>query len=254
MTSSSVDSLNAFRHWGRHQAEKFKAAVAFLESEDHLGDKGIGTCFHVGDGIFVTARHVIEGRSNISIGFDTAYPPHEATTIIDGPHFHPNPGVDVACFRANYCPRTYITLGGHLDDFMAHHDFLLYRVLIMGFPPIPLARAPFLVATVGEVNAVVDLCIGRHPRFIVSSMARGGFSGGPAIIAYDELNEDAGSAALGLVTESLVANSSTVENGYLSVLTVEPIFVCLENAGYSLPDQTSFMSLNMEREPEEGES
>ena len=40
---------------------------------DGFGDVGIGTCFHVGDGIFLTARHVLENRTNIKIDFDDNY-------------------------------------------------------------------------------------------------------------------------------------------------------------------------------------
>lgn len=99
----------------------------------------------------------------------------------------------------------------------------------MGYPPIPMSTRPFLFATVGEVNALVDLYGGTtHPHFLVSSMARGGLSGAPALIAYDELNQEGGTAALGLVTESLVQSDHAVESGYMAVLTVEPIYTCLD--------------------------
>ncbi|NMG48992.1 hypothetical protein GO613_12860 [Azoarcus communis] len=259
--SFDTTALNAYRYWARQQFSTFKSCVAYIESEDVSGDKSIGTCFHVGDGVFVTARHVVDGRKNFIIGFDNGVTPrsvfgislgHEVMAgqiqIIDGPHFHNNREIDVACFKVNCVPEVKVRLGGHLDDFMTNHEFLLYRVLIIGFPPIPLADRPVLVATVGEVNAQVDLYVGKHPRFIVSSMARGGFSGGPALIAYDELNADSGTAVLGLVTEALVSNASSPEVGYLAVLTVEPIYECLESAGYSISDQDSLMSLYMERE------
>ena len=43
-------------------------------------------------------------------------------------------------------------------------------------------------------------------------MARGGFSGAPVLVAYDEQNEDGGTAALGLVTESLSENDKALTN------------------------------------------
>jgi hypothetical protein len=101
----------------------------------------------------------------------------------------------------------------------------------MGYPPIPMADRALLFATVGEVNALVDLYGShKHPHFIVSSMGRGGLSGAPALIAYNELSDD-GTAALGLVTESLILQNWSIESGYLAVLTVEPIYVCLEHHG-----------------------
>lgn len=33
-------------------------AVAYVAVVDSKGDEGIGSCFHIGNGIFVTARHV----------------------------------------------------------------------------------------------------------------------------------------------------------------------------------------------------
>src|SRR5258707_11268687 len=89
----------------------------------------------------------------------------------------------------------------------------------MGYPRIPLANKPVLVASRAEVNAVVDQIIGPHPRFLVSTMARGGFSGGPCLIEWD--------FALGVITDALVRDHGAVESGFMSVISVEPIFQCL---------------------------
>ena len=58
-------------------------------------------------------------------------------------------------------------------------------------------------------------------------MARGGFSGGPVLVAYDELNESTGTAALGLVTQEFTTEGTKAGLGYMGVLTVEPIHTCL---------------------------
>ena len=36
--------------------------MAYLEVEATNGDREIGSAFHVGSGIFVTARHVVQGK------------------------------------------------------------------------------------------------------------------------------------------------------------------------------------------------
>lgn len=233
---------DAYRYWSRTQFARFRGCVAFVETIDAQGDIGIGTCFHVGDGVFVTARHVIEGRTIRMIGFDdfganqdlVSTPKdwreltHGSVSIKSGPHFHDDPKVDVACFKVWPFPDKYIPLGGHLDDYLGQYELVLYRTLVLGYPPIPFTDRPVLVASVGEINALVDKYTGGHPYFIVSTIARGGFSGGPALVAYNEDNKDSGTAALGLITESLTANGQNAELGYMAVLTVEPIYACLE--------------------------
>lgn len=239
------NSIGAYRYWARSQFAKFRGCVGFVETINAHGDIGIGTCFHVGDGVFVTARHVVEGRTIKAIGFDDVavgqyllgeqHPwggqLHGSVSITSGPHFHDDHHVDVACFRATPFPARYIPLGGHLDDYLGQYNLVLHRTLIMGYPPIPFADRPTLVASVGEINALVDKYTGGHPHFVVSTIARGGFSGGPALVAYNEDDIDDGTAVLGLITEALTANGRDSEQGYLAVLTVEPIYVCLERHG-----------------------
>ena len=241
-----MDRASLLQRWATNTFVKFRGAVAYVETVGQGGDLGIGTCFHVGEGVFVSARHVVEGRAIVKIGFDDWNSGRELLgddptqwgdgpddqPILSGPHFHPDARVDVACFQLKRFPSTSIPLGGHLDDWLSQYDLVLHRCLIMGYPPIPLANRAVLFATVGEVNALVDLYGShQHPHFLVSSMARGGLSGAPALVAYDEMNEGGGTAALGLVTESLVRDGWSADVGYMAVLTVEPIYACLEHHG-----------------------
>ena len=71
-------------------------------------------------------------------------------------------------------------------------------------------------------------------------MARGGFSGSPVLLAYNELNIEGGTAALGMVTESLCINDAAPESGYLAVLTVEPLLDCLSQANLTPKAQRIF--------------
>ncbi len=114
---------------------------------------------------------------------------------------------------------------------MGQYEFVLHRTLVLGHPPIPLTDRPVLVASGGEVNALIEKYTGGHPHFIISTMARGGFSGAPVLVAYNEDNPKTGTALLGLVTESLGTNGRDPELGYMAVLTVEPIYTCLETHG-----------------------
>ncbi|MDH5829273.1 serine protease [Luteimonas sp. M1R5S18] len=235
-----------FRHWTRRTFSDYRGAVAYIASTDNIGAEEIGTAFHVGDGVFVTARHVVEGRDIKEVGFDddsniylrSKQAARSKTLtlpsigITSGPFFHIDSKTDVACFTLSITPDAFIPLGGHLDDWLGQYELVLYRTLALGYPPIPLSSRPNLFASSGEVNALVELYSGtRHPHFLISSMARGGFSGGPVMVAYNEDNADGGTALLGLVTQSLVRDHSSTETGYFAVLTIEPIYDCLKQHG-----------------------
>jgi hypothetical protein len=192
---------------------QYQAAVVPVITTDVDGNEHIGSAFHVGEGSFVTARHVIDGqaRCRIEIGerqFDLQGLPH------------PEDVKDVAVFRIEALSTLpTIPLGGHLDDWINDEAFVLNDVLVLGYPPIPLSRRPVLVAALGHVNAVVDLINVPHVHFIVSVPPKGGFSGGVVLSEWG--------VSLGMVTSSLVRNHAPEELGYLTVLTVEPIIDCL---------------------------
>lgn len=239
---------------------KYRAAVAYVAVETPAGDESIGTAFHVGDNIWVTARHVVEGNRVLEIATTgTSIGEYTQTVrrnegILDGdwfsmpgfyrlvgePMLHPEEGVDVAALRldgplmsredprpwpdprGSRPPTPVVQLGGWLDDWLGD-ELMLEPVLIMGYPPIPFGRGPLLVAATAEVNTVVDKRQERHPHFIVSAMARGGFSGSLAITEFE--------ATLGVATESLVMDVQPPQLGFFAVLSVEPVLACLSHHG-----------------------
>jgi hypothetical protein len=228
----------------RRLFDLFRGALAYIEVEGPDGGLGIGSSFHVGDGVFVTARHVVEGKIirevRMTETFDVEPTPEESATVrsftingsihnvnngairvVAGPFFHEDSRVDVATFRAGPIDsRTpVVPLGTHLDDYLGPSSFVLTEAIILGFPPIPMTVFPVLVGARAEVNALAPLYDAPHLHLILSATARGGFSGGVAI------SED--NYALGLVTRSLVANDGPIESGYMAVLGVEPIYECL---------------------------
>jgi hypothetical protein len=145
----------------RRLFEQFAASVAYVDVIDDGGRPSIGTAFHVGDGVFVTARHVVadkriseiattararirldgseveHAREWIKSG-DETYPVHSVSPakleLIEGPYFHPTESVDVAVFKTRgldaRCP--YVPLGSHLDDWVGESDFVLSEALISG--------------------------------------------------------------------------------------------------------------------------
>ncbi|HEY4311098.1 MAG TPA: serine protease [Pirellulales bacterium] len=224
--------------------------MAYVAIEKN-GEPGIGSAFHIGEGIFVTARHVLENATITEVrvtnprlfyrsslypkGKDGSYTITKesqqvtldfdgAMTLTGGPYFHPEASVDVAAFRVDgMAPGApYVTLGGHYDDWIGEGDFETTDVLLLGYPPIPFTTAPILIAAKAQVNAVVDLRSTKSPvHFILLAIPRGGFSGGVAISEYG--------FALGVITQSLLGDNLPAELGYFATTSIEAIYECLDH-------------------------
>ncbi|MFF8505869.1 serine protease [Streptomyces anulatus] len=215
-------------HLGFYQL--YSPCLLCVETCDKNGEPGVGTAFHIGDGYLVTARHVVEGRRLTSL-----IPARDGSVSIDSVEviYPSDPTVDLALLKTDFSLDHYmknvhfwgrddvrkvdhLEIGGHLNDWI-DDGLVLMRVVAFGYPPIPTSPRSELVAVRGEVNAIIDPYVGsKHPLFVISPMARGGFSGGPV------LTEDGW--LLGVVTSSLLTDHATPELGYGAALTVEPLW------------------------------
>lgn len=116
----------------RELFRQYGAAVVYVEVESTTGDRSLGSAFHVGEGVFVTARHVVDGKRIVAVGStETSYVPlvgteaehartflgtanqsvhivrNEQLHVDSGPFLHKDPLVDIAVFRvASIDPRT----------------------------------------------------------------------------------------------------------------------------------------------------
>jgi hypothetical protein len=124
----------ASKHEDRYTAKelyrRYAASLVPVISIDEKGDQGIGSAFHVGDGSFVTARHVVEGMASCHVevdrlrlrgvpGFEDIFDREVAPISID-PKLHPNGDKDVAVFSVpSLSGLPAIQLGRHLDDWIA---------------------------------------------------------------------------------------------------------------------------------------
>ena len=229
--------------------QRYGCCMAYIAVEMN-GDEQIGSAFHVGEGVFVTARHVVEGAhikemrlTNPGLYYRSDLYPKNADgsymigpdsprlcdrsdgllSVIVGPWFHEDERIDVAIVRVSGMqPEAhFIPLGDHLDDWIGNGDFELSEVLVLGYPPIPFTREPALIAAASYVNAVVDLDLRGNPfvHFLLSGVPRGGFSGGVALSRWG--------FALGVVTQSLLNQVGPAELGYFAATSIGVVWECL---------------------------
>ena len=218
--------------------ELLSSAVLFVEVTKPNESLDIGSAFHIGNGYCVTARHVLEGNTVRTVGrHDTSLKTHFTTTgtthttthcdfthrTVEGIFHHPDDKVDAAIFRLGGKIRIGLGYSASrlqpaipLDDRadqLSEGEFLLREVLVLGYPKIPWADV-HLVVFRGDVSAVIESHQDRQRHFIVSGMARGGFSGGPVIST--ETN-----TVLGIVTDSLIHNDQAPELGFLNAVSIQ---------------------------------
>lgn len=219
-----------------HHIESAGAIAYVSVFDENTEEHGIGTAFHVGNGLFITAKHVVEGKSIVEVATtkraiekyenriyrnktaDFTNP--QRLTVIDGPKFSGNyDSVDVAVFRVelNGVSLPRLTFDSATSHYIDDTSYLLDNVLVIGYPPIPFSKMPIQVASLGEVNAVIDVWHSEYPHFIISSLARGGYSGGPVISESGKV--------IGIVTESLVHNNNLTESGFMSILCAEAVIL-----------------------------
>lgn len=231
---------------------RYGCCMAYISVESERGE-GIGSAFHVGDGIFVTARHVTDTfvkemrLTNPRLFYRSDLYPKNADgsytitpsspemclnqdgllTVIGGPWYSDDNEVDIAALRVEgMAPGAhFVPLGDHLDDWVGHGDFELSEVLALGYPPIPFTGSPLLVAARCQVNATANLHIGSQSQlhFILSGIPRGGFSGGLALSEWG--------FALGVITQSLLTTTGPPELGYFAVASVSVVYECLAQNG-----------------------
>jgi hypothetical protein len=92
--------------------ETYAAGVAYVAVKTPEGDERIGTAFHIGEGVFITARHVVQGKEIVEIATTEdavaevekvegarimrITHPRGKGELVKGPLYHSDENVDVA--------------------------------------------------------------------------------------------------------------------------------------------------------------
>uniref|UniRef100_A0A9E8CLM3 Serine protease n=1 Tax=Bosea sp. NBC_00436 TaxID=2969620 RepID=A0A9E8CLM3_9HYPH len=212
---------------------KYDDCIVRVRIKQPDGDFANGTAFHIGGGAFVTAAHVVRGNSDVRLFLgDTHWKPDDgwsATGIL----YHSDMNVDVAIilselwreftvdheteFKANGEKPQFIEVPEMYGEWI-EDSLVLTRGVICGYPKVPRSNGAYKLAVSAEINADVQRYDVPNVHFIVSSTARGGFSGAPFISEFDML--------LGVVTDALSDDSQ--ESPFMAVVAIEAVYDILE--------------------------
>jgi hypothetical protein len=239
-------------------------AIAYIDVETENGNRSIGSAFHIGDGVFVTARHVVENSRIIevkipepvgvgsrefireilkvdvtdeyiqdydkTIGATMGHLPMfkhylKPLEIVAGPHFAKKPGFDVAVFRVQEIhPAAGIVKLG------VHWDDWVYRGLWHLSDAIVLGFPP--VPMVNEPVLVAaraeihTFVVPRHAPAVHFILSATPRGGFSGGVAIHESGD-----ALGVITSSFNQNHEPEQLGFFAVLSIEAIVKCLEYNG-----------------------
>jgi len=220
--------------WGdRHDLhalfQKYGSCIVRVQVKQENGDHANGTAFHIGGGAFATAAHVVRGNSDLRLFTgDSTWQPDEGSAVTEV-LYHSDESVDVAILLSELWREATVD---HGQPSKPHDERPLYidvpemwgewiedslvltRGIICGYPKVPRSDGAYKIAVSAEINADIQRYDIPNVHFIVSSTARGGFSGAPFISEFDML--------LGIVTEAL--SDDKLESPYMAVIAIEAIY------------------------------
>ena len=212
---------------------KYDQCIVRVQTTLPTGDPANGTAFHIGGGAFATAAHVVLGQINPTIYLGDSREEDRGWPVT-GILYHPDPNVDIAVLISDLWRERAVK---HTEDSTIEVEspthveipemwgewiedsLVLTRGIICGYPKIPRSDGAYKIAVSAEINSDIQRYDSPGVHFVVSSTARGGFSGAPFISEFGML--------LGVVTEALFDQDD--QNPYMAVLAIESIYPILND-------------------------
>lgn len=232
----------------RKQCYRHIPCLVQIEVRDENGNFDIGTGFHIGGGYIVTAAHVArkgnvkvlahpfiasadrEGETAFSDAADGEHETWLETTELNVARalYPADDSVDLALLETDFDSGFFMSdklvddrkkvdhfrLKDFWDEHFWEDEVLTSDVLILGYPRIPLSSKSYLVTTKANIISVVGKMSKEHTFLVLSSMARGGFSGAPVINSKGRV--------IAICIESL-NHQELVEAGFTTAITVEAL-------------------------------
>jgi hypothetical protein len=251
----TLDSKQARKLFHEHST-----ALAYVDVQKQNGDRSVGSAFHVGDGVFVTARHVVEHNLIVEVkipepvavtsneyfrevlrvdvtdeyvrDYDESIgkvvgsqPLHkhwlQPLEIEEGPFFPKNESLDVAVFKVKS-----LHAAAAVVRLGIHWDDWVYRRLWQLSDAIVLGFPPIPMVNepvlVAARAEIHTFVVPRHSGSIHFILSAVPRGGFSGGVAIHEDGD-----ALGVITSSLVYNQEPEQLGFFSVLSIEAIVQCL---------------------------
>lgn len=140
------------------------------------GKSGIGSGFFIDSNKIATCKHVYdELKEGLKIECESGL---EYT--LKNVHFHKNDKIDIVIIETN---EKFASIPFQLGEDIN----LAERVLVFGYPPVPMTTQPFLICNLGEVSSKVDNYIEQVDYLILSCIVKPGNSGGPVINSFGQI-------------------------------------------------------------------
>ena len=168
----------------------FERSIIPIVGINANGDEDIGTAYYIGDNMFVTAAHCINGLKTMNLLLDDSYPI----------------SLKEVWFANDVDPQLYdvaiIVTDGEIDIPTLRFDeaVVLDPVIVMGYPPVPGmfpiqttetatvgALIPHQKSAIGEVVSPSKNYVSKLDYFIINARVKGGNSGGPVINSWGKV-------------------------------------------------------------------
>ena len=199
----------------------YNEAVRIIEVVEDKTDKiDVGTGFAIlhkhTKQYFVTAKHCLpknsEIRTKIFLGFSDRY------SYPENIYSHSDNNVDIAILEFS----DKMALSNKF--FVLETPYLLDKILVSGYPPIPGTADAILVSSTGEITAMAKTYFHKYEQIYVNANVKGGSSGSPIINEYGSV--------VGVIIESardIINNDLQDELRFGTGLTSDLIFEILES-------------------------